>query len=71
MNDVDVLGTAQREAWMWSNTDLHEIITQLWHAYADGADVTLTPQHMRAALVTLADATDRMEREFWEGAHEA
>lgn len=67
----DVLGTAQREMWMWSNTDLREVITHLWHAYADGAEVTLTPRLLRATLVTLAEATDRMEREFWEDAHEA
>ena len=68
----DVIGTAEREMWTWSTDDIQNVVEQLWRAYASGEAVTLTPQQMRATLVTLADGADRMEREFWEDvAHEA
>ena len=71
MDAPDVLALAERERWMWSNTQVNETISRLWRAYQHGAEVELTPDLLRAAMVTLADGVRRMERDFWADAHAA
>jgi len=71
MRTPDVIGTATQERWAWTNTDLNAVIDRLWNAYANGATVDLTPQQLRATLVTLADGVRRMEDDFWSDAHAA
>lgn len=73
MNDPDVLGTAARERWAYSDADLHAVIRSLWDAYTgeESVVVDLPPQLLRAALVTLADGAERMVEDFWGRGHAA
>ena len=71
MSDPDVLGTAARERWAYTDADLHAVITSLWHAYTGKKPADLPPQLLRAALVTLADGAERMEDDFWGRGHAA